>query len=172
MYVMYVYVNLKKYEKKFKFSKFTSSNLISTFQQDLNFGNRVRSVWVILKFVKKKKKKNLSNKTSLKGSRNMKKKTVFLSSSQLTEQRGLCSYSGVFSLSHPVINKEFPFYFRLSGNRFFFDTKFSVSVCVQQQHYFKCIFRLNATSILNFAEICKKKKKKKKKIQSKLIAAT
>ena len=33
------------------------------------------------------------------------KKKFFLTSTQLTEQRGLCSYPGVFSLSHSVINE-------------------------------------------------------------------
>ena len=41
---------------------------------------------------KVKKKPFLSNKTSLEGSRNIKK--LFLISTQLTEQRRLCSYSG------------------------------------------------------------------------------
>ena len=53
----------------------------------------------------KKKKQFLSNKTSLKGSRNLKK--VFLSSIQITEHRGLSCYSGVLSLSHSVNDKVF-----------------------------------------------------------------
>ena len=36
-------------------------------------------------------------------------KKVFLSSTQLTDQHGLCSYSGVFSLSHGVTKPNFDF---------------------------------------------------------------
>ena len=54
---------------------------------------------------KVKKNKFLSNKTSLEGSRNIKK--IFMSSTQLTEQRELCTYSGVFSLSYRVIKNKF-----------------------------------------------------------------
>ena len=45
------------------------------FQQALNFGNRVRNVWVIQKFVRKVKKQKqfLSNKTNLEVLRNTKK---------------------------------------------------------------------------------------------------
>ena len=49
---------------------------------------------VILQFLLKKK-------TSLCGSTNIKK--VFLSSTQLTEQSGLCSSLGVYPQSHRVI---------------------------------------------------------------------
>ena len=53
----------------------------SPFQQDLNFGNGVRNVWVIQKFVGKIKKKTqfLSNKKSLEDSRNIKKNILFKS---------------------------------------------------------------------------------------------
>ena len=50
------------------------------------------------------KKQFFSNETSLESSRKIKKK-IFLNSTQLTEQHGLCSYPGVFSLSHRVIKK-------------------------------------------------------------------
>ena len=43
----------------------------------------------------------MSNKTSFEGSRSI--KMVFLSYTQLIEQHGQCSYSGVFSLSHSEI---------------------------------------------------------------------
>ena len=53
---------------------------------------------------KAKTKQVLSNKTSLKeDSRKIKK--VYLGYAQLTKQRGLCDYSGVFLLSHRVISE-------------------------------------------------------------------
>ena len=86
----------------YNFGRKENSNSVG-FQQDINFENRVRNVWVIQTFVRKVKKKQfLSNKTSLEGSRYI--KNVFLSSTQLTEQHGLCNDYGVFSLSHCIIS--------------------------------------------------------------------
>ena len=58
-------------------------------QQDLKFGNRVRNVSSNLEICALSKKSNfLSSKTSLYGSRKIRK--VCLRSTQLTEQRELC----------------------------------------------------------------------------------
>ena len=54
------------------------------------------------KFVRKAQKNSFwSNNTRFEGWRKIKK--VFLSSTQVTKQHGLCCYSGVFSLSHRAI---------------------------------------------------------------------